>query len=47
MYQEVLCALRHAFEFFGGVPGTILSDNCSPLVLRNKLKAEVGGARVT
>lgn len=32
---HILRALRHALEFFGGVPSEILSDNCSPLVLHN------------
>jgi transposase len=32
---HILRSLRHALEFFGGVPSEILSDNCSPLVLHN------------
>jgi transposase len=32
---SILQALRNALEFFGGVPATILSDNCKPLVLSN------------
>lgn len=32
---SILQALRNALEFFGGVPETILSDNCKPLVLSN------------
>ncbi|UNO48926.1 IS21 family transposase [Alicyclobacillus acidoterrestris] len=32
---HILQALRNALEFFDGVPKTILSDNCAPLVLSN------------
>lgn len=32
---SILQALRNALEFFGGVPETILSDNCKPLVVSN------------
>ncbi|WP_236018092.1 IS21 family transposase [Alicyclobacillus acidoterrestris] len=32
---HILQALRNALEFFDGVPKTILSDNCVPLVLSN------------
>jgi transposase len=32
---HILQAMRNAFEFFGGVPKTVLSDNCSPLVISN------------
>ncbi|MDQ0191474.1 IS21 family transposase [Alicyclobacillus cycloheptanicus] len=32
---SILQALRNALEYFGGVPVTILSDNCKPLVLSN------------
>ncbi|GGJ13531.1 IS21 family transposase [Alicyclobacillus cellulosilyticus] len=38
---HILQALRHALEFFGGVPKTILSDNCAPLVVSHDGKGQV------
>ncbi len=38
---HILQVLRHALEFFGGVPRVILSDNCSPLVVANDVQGHV------
>lgn len=38
---SILQALRNALEFFGGVPETMLSDNCKPLVLSNDGQGKV------
>ncbi|WP_026963121.1 IS21 family transposase [Alicyclobacillus herbarius] len=38
---HILRALRNALEFFSGVPQTVLSDNCSPLVVSNDGRGQV------